>query len=646
MLLLHFVTALAATIAFKLALFIYAASGEGQTSAIQWYPRIVLVFGWDVVSALLVALVAWAIGSLLARVHVRVALAWALIVHALYGGFLLVSYHIAVIVGAPLDKAAIDLWFFYADPSPGGTSRLLADSVAPYFTPAFFLQLAIALVGPPLLFVWLRNRREPIALGRRSQLTLAVAVVLTLIAVPGLANGPLAVHTFGLERSPLTMLAGSYLKNPLHAVLHARTRSFNESFCFDLTSPEPVEGTDPLANATPRRTNVLFVIMESIGAKRLAMQPTPMPFLDAWSRSPSTVTFTNHYAHWPQTMKAAFSLWCSELPDPDYPPITEVNPAIPCVSISEAMKSAGYDTALFTSADFAFDRQSRFFKRRQLDVMLDRNEMPGHEGAWQNAWGIDERVTLKATFDWIAHHRESTPQRPFFVTYNMAAGHHPFEIPGSPSGRWLDEEKEAAAERTTLRFVDDRLRDVVEGLRAQHLLESTLIVVVSDHGPGSGRPGMGRVRDASIYEGSVHVPLVISGPQLADVTGPVTTPTGHIDVAPTILGLVDVPVPQTMKGRDLVHDTRGRLVMFATRPPLSQFGVRAGRWKLVHWDDSGANELFDLVDDPDERTDVSKAHPEIARTLEDRVERWKVQSANLIENYAAILGANGSRCTQ
>src|SRR5581483_4683147 len=209
MLLLHFVTALAATIAFKLALFIYAASGEGQTSAIQWYPRIVLVFGWDVVSALLVALVAWAIGSLLARVHVRVALAWALIVHALYGGFLLVSYHIAVIVGAPLDKAAIDLWFFYADPSPGGTQRLFADSVAPYFTPLFFVETAAAIVGPILLLRWVARHRGGIGLGRRSIAALALAAALTIVAVPGLANGIFAVHTFGLERSPLTLLVGS-----------------------------------------------------------------------------------------------------------------------------------------------------------------------------------------------------------------------------------------------------------------------------------------------------------------------------------------------------------------------------------------------------------------------------------------------------
>ena len=640
----NYLVALAATFAFKIALFFYAASGEGQTSALGWYPRLVLVLGWDVVSAAIVAGVAAIVASPLAR-RPRFALAWCAAVQAAYGVFLVVSYHIAVIVGAPLDKAAIDLWFFYADPSPGGTGRLLSDSVAPYFTPAFFVETALAILVPVALVAWLVRRRDRLALGRWSAAALAALALLTIVGVPGVANGVLAVHTFGLERSPLTLLLGSYLKGPVRK-LEARDAPPADQFCFDLASPLPVDGDDPLRHATPRRTNVVFVILESIGARGLDASPPPMPFLDALSRAAGTVRFAQHYAHWPQTMKAEFSLWCSELPDPDYPPITEVNPAIPCVSLSEAMKAAGYDTALFTSADFAFDRQIRFLRRRQIDVMQDRNELPGRDGAWQNAWGIDERVTLRATLDWIAGQRRAHADRPFFATYNMAAGHHPFEVPGSPSGRWLDGKKEADAERATLRFVDDRLRDLVEGLRQQGLIDSTLVAIVSDHGPGSGRPPMGRIRDASIYEGSVHVPLILTGPQLASLSGAVTLPTGHIDVAPTLLGLVGIDPPMTMKGRNLTRDASPRVVLFATRPPLSQFGVRAGRWKLVHWDETGVNELFDLASDPDERTDVSSAHADIARTLAALTKRWTAHSANLIENYAAILPLQGRRCGQ
>lgn len=640
MFLANYLVALAATLAFKTALFVYAAAGEGQTSAIAWYPRLALCLGWDVVSAGIVGGIAWAAAAP-ARRQPKAALALSAALQAFYGIFLVISYHIAVIVGAPLDKAAIDLWFFYADPSPGGTKRLFVDSVAPYFTPAFFAEAGVAIVGPILLLLWLERRRGRIALGRRGIAALAIAAALTIVAVPGFANGIFAVHTFGLERSPLTLLIGSYVKRPLRS-LQAQDALPADQFCFDLASPYPVDGVDPLLGAEPRRTNILLVILESIGSRGLDTAPTPMPFLASLAAAPRTVVAAAHYAHWPQTMKADFSLWCSELPDPDYPPITEVNPAIPCISVSEALKAAGYDTALFTSADFAFDRQIRFLKHRQIDVMMDRNGLPGHDRAWQNAWGIDERVTVGATLDWIARQRREHRDHPFFATYNMAAGHHPFEFPGSASGRWLNGDSEAAAERATLRFVDDRLRDLFDGLRQQQLLDSTLVAIVSDHGPGSGRPPMGRIRDASIYEGSVRVPLVLTGPQLPQPSGAITLPTGHIDVAPTLLGLVGVEPPTTMKGRDLSHDGSGRLIVLATRPPLSQVGVRAGRWKLVHWDETGANELFDLASDPRETRDLSTDHRDVTRTLSEITRRWERQSANLIENYATIVQHHSS----
>jgi arylsulfatase A-like enzyme len=138
---------------------------------------------------------------------------------------------------------------------------------------------------------------------------------------------------------------------------------------------------------------------------------------------------------------------------------------------------------------------------------------------------------------------------------------------------------------------------------------------------------------------------VLNGPQLAGAAGVVTVPTGHIDVAPTIAGLLGIEPPATMKGRDLTRDSEPRIVMLATRPPLSQVGMRAGRWKLVHWGETGANELFDLQTDPDEQRDLSAANRDLVASLATVGQRWQAHSRNLIENYAEILAASGRRCS-
>src|SRR5207244_9062594 len=133
-------------------------------------------------------------------------------------------------------------------------------------------------------------------------------------------NGLLAVHTFVLERSPLTLLLGSYVSEPVRRLIGRDTVPLGDPYCFDLQSPVPVAGANPLTKATPARTNLVLVILESISARSLSAEPIPMPFLEGLGRSSQGVRFENHYAHWAQTMKAAFSIWCAELPHPDYPP--------------------------------------------------------------------------------------------------------------------------------------------------------------------------------------------------------------------------------------------------------------------------------------------------------------------------------------
>ena len=195
-----------------------------------------------------------------------------------------------------------------------------------------------------------------------------------------------------------------------------------------------------------------------------------------------------------------------------------------------------------------------------------------------------------------------------------------------------------------LTFIDESVKRLADGLRSRGVLDDTLFLVVSDHGPGSGRPGMGEVRDASVYERSVNVPFVMMGPQLPGAGLRSTLVTSHLDIAPTVLALTGVAVPNTMKGRNLVADTSERMVIMATRPPLSQIGVRAGPMKLVYWQENELTELFDLSVDPDERDDLSKTRREVGKSMLDVARRWPAHSANLIENYVPIRNSDGKVC--
>jgi hypothetical protein len=343
------VAAFGALLVFKVALFAHAALGaEGHTSAARTFAKLGLCLGWDALGAVLVGGLGAALAAGLGAAGRG---AWSLParrgLQALHGLFLAVSLEVSRVVGAPLEKAALDLAFFGQEGGAQGGLQM-ASSIAPYLTPALLPELLAALLFP----LWLHGRlsrrlsplRRPVAFALAG--TGAALFVASALVIPGLANGRAAVHTYGLERSPLPLLVGSYLRDPVRRLV-LREPPPADPFCLTMDMPaalarEAAPVANPLRAARPRPTNVVLVLLESVAVRNLAGRP--MPFLDELASSERGVRFSRHYSTWPQTMKAVFSLLCSEMPYPHYTPITYVNPAIPCVSLSEALKGAGYDT--------------------------------------------------------------------------------------------------------------------------------------------------------------------------------------------------------------------------------------------------------------------------------------------------------------
>ncbi len=636
----NFFGALGALLVSKLAIYTYIVSGaEGRTPVLKTFAKLFLCLGWDMVGAVLIALLATLI-SLPFLKRPKVAFSISGFIQAVHIFFDWVSYIVQKNLGAPLGKPAIDLGFLNSDPSIHSHFTLGSSSALNVNLPNMTVMALMILATAGLM--WLANR---VKWGRWSRgLAWFFGVgfaVTTILILPNLRNGQvwgIRVHTFGLERSPVTYLLDSYLR-PL---THGTTSTYKgDPFCFNMQSianPEKRSPKPPLAGAVPQKTNLVVIILESVGYLDYSSNPSPMPFLH--SLASKGIALPQHYSTWPQTMKALFSFYCSELPYSDYQTITSTNPAIPCISIVRALKQAGYNTALFESADFSYDRQLRFFKHRAFDEMYDMYTLPGAKNAWKDSWGVAETLTVKDLLQWTATRKGHR----FAVFYNMVTGHHPYAFEGYKSKiDTLEHEKESY--HHCLKYIDQRIRQVVDGLRQEGLLDNTLVVVFSDHGEGFGRHPRTFSHGPVVYEEAIRVPMVMYGPQFKNIAGfQVGIPTSHIDLAPTILGLLGVKVPFTMKGRNLLKNNENRLLIFGSRPPEAQLGIRDGRWKFILTQDTGVKELFDLKQDPMERTNLVEKYPDLTGKFTRRVLEWKAFSRNLIENYQSILAKYGRRC--
>ena len=230
------------------------------------------------------------------------------------------------------------------------------------------------------------------------------------------------------------------------------------------------------------------------------------------------------------------------------------------VTLAEVLQDAGYATYgvqtngwLHQSFGFhqGFDRY--MFPKTGGDPRL------GKPSLWPHADRVyDEAVRL------IDAHDRS---RPFFLYLHFMDVH---EYAAPPSFKSFGTDSRGAY-LAAIRWVDDAIRRVREKLDAAGVLDQSVIVFAADHGETFGEHGVhGHARN--VLTPVVWVPLVFRFP--FPVTPPVrvATQTPNLDLAPTLLELAGVPIPESFQGRSLVPLMTGESAE-PDRPTFAALGV-------------------------------------------------------------------------
>jgi arylsulfatase A-like enzyme len=198
------------------------------------------------------------------------------------------------------------------------------------------------------------------------------------------------------------------------------------------------------------------------------------------------------------------------------------------------------------------------------------------------------------------------------------------------------EEFDAAAKQAAyyamIELIDDNVGRLLDHLEKTGRLDDTVIIYTSDHGESLGDHGL-LLKGCRFYEGLVHVPLIISGPGF--VSGQQNDELVELtDIAPSLLELAGVSVPDRLVGRSLVPILRGdtddavprrfvRSEYYHTLSPLApgrgefsgSYGtmIRDDRYKLVVYHGHPMGELFDLQKDPWEHKNLwnDPAHADV-----------------------------------
>jgi N-acetylglucosamine-6-sulfatase len=146
-------------------------------------------------------------------------------------------------------------------------------------------------------------------------------------------------------------------------------------------------------------------------------------------------------------------------------------------------------------------------------------------------------------------------------------------------------------------------------LRDTRQIDNTVVIFTSDNGYFWGEHALGDKRAA--YEESIRIPLTVRYPKLFRGGARRPEMVLNIDLAPTILELAGVKPPPALAGRPLGGRTARRsfLAEYFAEPNFPRIpswqALRTDRWKYIHYTGvEGMDELYDLVSDPYEMTNV------------------------------------------
>jgi arylsulfatase len=194
-----------------------------------------------------------------------------------------------------------------------------------------------------------------------------------------------------------------------------------------------------------------------------------------------------------------------------------------------------------------------------------------------------------------------------------------------------------------IRYVDDHVRAVVQTLERQGLWDETLFVLTADHGEALGEHGLYFQHGWFAYGDCTHVPLLVRAPGVVPRGRRVRQSVSLLDVAPTILDLVGVAVPDDMEGRTLrpfldgeavdraafaqsYHGTGSVALRLGTteyvfRPARAPGSPRPAEDAAI-LPDRPTHELYDVASDPHETHNLAADRPELLADFQRRVREW------------------------
>ncbi len=306
---------------------------------------------------------------------------------------------------------------------------------------------------------------------------------------------------------------------------------------------DPHDLTRAIRRVGPERhLNVVLISVESLSGDYLGTfgnKENITPYLD--SLVSQSLFFDNLYANGTRTVRGLEALSLSVPPTPGDSLLKEHNNEN-LLSLADIFNDRGYQSDFVYGGYGEFDNMNYFFSHNGYRT-VDRRDIP--KGATihsENVWGVADEdlytLALKQMDD------AQAAGKPFFLHIMTTSNHRPYTF---PAGRVSQANQTRAG---AVAYTDWSISDFIKRARAKSYFDDTVFVITADHCASSAGK-------TSVPINRYHVPLWIYAPKHIQPQR-VERLMGQVDIAPTVLGLLNFSYRSRFFGYDLFQLEPGR----------------------------------------------------------------------------------------
>lgn len=390
--------------------------------------------------------------------------------------------------------------------------------------------------------------------------------------------------------------------------------------------PDPATSAIPAPAPTSRsdKPNLILITLDTLRADALGIygqEKKPSPHIDRMGKE--GIVFDHAMTTNPETLPSHASILTGQWPH-HHGVRANAGFILPEaeITLAEILTDAGYRTAAEIAAP-VLRKETRItqgftHQRGALSRNVTLKSVPTQHDSEKPLTRDGADITNRA-LEFMQRYGKD----PFFLWLHYFDPHNPYYAPQAFRRRFQESPYHAE-----VAYVDEQIGRLLEGLKELALDEDTIIVLTADHGEGlddHGEP----THSYFVYNSTMRVPLILWAPDRLTGGKRIPSLARTIDILPTVLELLGIPMPDELDGKSLLPMIKGdpdsqdrpaygeatRFAATFSLPTLRY--LRKGDWKYIHKTNP---ELYNVKEDPNELANLAQEHPERVVAMRDELE--------------------------